>query len=89
MQMKFLASRSNYDVVVAVNCCNGLPTNDYNLPYCCCLNGKVQIKRSLCEIADINSSTWENIYSKTSPNMNFHNMIFYSMIFLVVPKKFP
>ena len=36
--MKFLASRSNYDVVVAVNCCNGLPTNDYNLPYCCSLN---------------------------------------------------
>ena len=26
--------RSNYDVVVAVNCCNGLATNDYNLPCC-------------------------------------------------------
>ena len=62
--MKFLTSRSNYDVVVAVNCCNGLPTNDYNLPYCCCCcNGKVQIKRSLYEIADINSSTLENIYN--------------------------
>ena len=78
MQMKFLASRSNYDVVVAVNCCNGLPTNDYNLPYCCCLNGKVQIKRSLCEIADINSSTQEICLLDVlfSSNHNIHKSSF-------------
>ena len=31
----------------------------------------------------------ESMYSQASPNMIFHSVIFYSMIFLVGPKKFP